>query len=279
MSVEKRKKLNQLQRLLPEGLLADTRWLESKGYSSALLSLYAARGWLEHPARGIYRRPGGMLLWQHVVVSLQSLLTLPVSVGGRSALELGGLSHYVSAQGLREAHLYSHRRLPGWVGKLDLEVRFGVHTGKGLFRTALDSAPGRWNPADQSFSSGELPRTLTRTRWGQWNWPLILSSPERAILEFLHEVPERETFDQADKFMEGLRTLSPHRVQTLLEDCRNIKVKRLFFWFAERHEPAWLKKIDRDRIDLGKGKRMIVRGGRLDTHYLITVPESLDGSE
>ena len=279
MSVEKRKKLNQLQRLLPEGLLADTRWLESEGYSRALISLYAVGGWLEHPARGVYRRPGGMLLWQHVVVSLQSLLTLPVNVGGRTALELGGLSHYVSAQGLREAHLYSHRRLPGWVGKLDLEVRFVVHTGKGLFRTALDSAPGQWNPADQSFSSGELPRTLTRTSWGQWNWPLILSSPERAILEFLHEVPERETFDQADKFMEGLRILSPHRVQTLLEDCRNIKVKRLFFWFAERHEPAWLKKIDRDRIDLGKGKRLIVRGGRLDKHYLITVPERLDGSE
>ena len=55
---------------------------------------------------------------------------------------------------------------------------------------------------------------------------------------------------------EGLRTLSPHRVQTLLEDCRNIKVKRLFFWFAERHEPAWLKKIDRDRIDLGKRKAL-----------------------
>ena len=73
--------------------------------------------------------------------------------------------------------------------------------------------------------------------------------------------------------------MSPHRVQTLLEDCPNIKVKRLFFWFAERHEPAWLKKIDRDRIDLGKGKRLIVRGGRLDTHYLITVPERLDGSE
>ena len=128
-------------------------------------------------------------------------------------------SHYVSVQGLREAHLYSHRHLPGWVGKLDLEVRFVVHAGKGLFRRALDGAHGRWNPADQSFSSGELPRTLTRKSWGQWNWPLILSSPERAILEFLHEVPERETFDQADKFMEGLRTLSPHRVQRLLEDC------------------------------------------------------------
>jgi hypothetical protein len=29
-------------------------------------------------------------------------------------------------------------------------------------------------------------------------------------------------------------------------------------------------------IDLGKGKRMLVRGGKLDTKYNITVPENLD---
>ena len=30
-------------------------------------------------------------------------------------------------------------------------------------------------------------------------------------------------------------------------------------------------------IDLGKGKRMLMRGGKLDTKYNITVPENLDG--
>ena len=88
--------------------------------------------------------------------------------------------------------------------------------------------------------------------WGQWEWPLIMSSPERAILELLDEVPQRETFHQADVLMEGLRNLSPRRLHTLLVDCRNVKVKRLFLWFAERHNHAWLKGLDRKGIDLGQ---------------------------
>jgi hypothetical protein len=51
--------------------------------------------------------------------------------------------------------------------------------------------------------------------------------------------------------------------------------KRLFFWFAERHNHTWLKQIDRNAISLGSGKRMLVKGGKLDPKYLITVPEDL----
>ena len=40
--------------------------------------------------------------------------------------------------------------------------------------------------------------------------------------------------------------------------------------------PQWLGAIDRGGIDLGKGKRMLVRGGKLDPKFNITVPESLD---
>jgi hypothetical protein len=76
---------------------------------------------------------------------------------------------------------------------------------------------------------------------------------------------------------EGLRTLSPRRLDVLLQDCRSIKVKRLFFWFADRHSPPWLSQIDRKAVDLGSGKRMLVKGGRLDATYQITVPEDLSG--
>jgi hypothetical protein len=55
-----------------------------------------------------------------------------------------------------------------------------------------------------------------------------------------------------------------------------VKVKRLFLWFAERHSHAWLPKLDRKDIDLGSGKRMLVRGGKLDPKFNITVPENLD---
>ncbi len=105
---------------------------------------------------------------------------------------------------------------------------------------------------------------------------LTMSTPERAILELLDEVPKREAFHQADVLMEGLRNLSRGGYQALLVDCKNVKVKRLFFRFADRHNHAWLHKIDRSAIDLGKGKRMLVRGGKLDPKYNITVPENLD---
>jgi hypothetical protein len=56
-----------------------------------------------------------------------------------------------------------------------------------------------------------------------------------------------------------------------------VKVKRLFFFFADRHRHAWLNVLDRDAVDLGRGKRMLVKGGKLDPAYLITVPGDLDG--
>ena len=103
-----------------------------------------------------------------------------------------------------------------------------------------------------------------------------MAAPERAFLELLNELPQRETFHQADMLVEGLSNLRPRLLQKLLADCRSVKVKRLFLWFAERHGHAWLKKLDRSGIDLGRGKRMLVRGGRLDTKYNITVPGNLD---
>ena len=105
---------------------------------------------------------------------------------------------------------------------------------------------------------------------------MVLSTPERAILEMLDEVPQKETFHQADMLMDGLVGLSPQRMTLLLQECRSVKVKRLFLWFADRHKHAWFERLDRKSIDLGSGKRMLIRGGRLDPTYLITVPRNLD---
>ena len=263
--------------------MVDTAWLEDKGYSSALRSHYVETGWLEQPARGIYRRPGGKIAWQQYVVSMQNLLSLPVIIGGRSALELQGFSHYVSVQGPREIHLYADKPLPGWVKALDKDVKFVFHNAKKLFKEkpiARGLATARWEPESQSFESDDpIHGYLKKLEWGQWNWPITLSTPERAILELLDEVPKNETFHQADMIMEGLRTLSPRRVQILLEDCRSVKVKRLFLWFAERHGFRWLLQIKQDRINLGSGKRVLASNGKLDPKYLITVPEEMYGHQ
>ena len=289
MGKQKDGKLNWLQHHLPEGLPVDAAWLGRQGYSGALRKKYAQHGWLELVERSVYRRPlatlqagdEGRLHWQQVVVSLQVLLESRVAVGGRTALEVQGGAHYLTASGPREIHLYGASPPPRWVFRLEAATRFFFHNANRLFAekqgVTNNSAKGSggdaiWTDAPNNFPGGGL----VRAAWGQSDWPLILSTPERAILELLDEVPQRETFHQADVLMDGLRNLSPRRLQELLTNCRSIKVKRLFFWFAERHNHAWLKAIDRSDIDLGRGKRLLARGGKLDAKYEITVPENLD---
>jgi hypothetical protein len=272
-------KLNWLQQALPEGLVVDSGWLERQGISRQLRRKYVMHGWLLPLARGVYCRPPlpealSSVPWQQLVISLNALQNLPVAAGSRTALELQGFSHYVSSSGSREAHLYANEELPGWVSRVPVDTKLVLHNARKLFRNR--DIPAYFKNGDGAPPPPE-DSGCTQQSWGHWKYPLTLSTPERAILELLDEVPRRETFHQADVLMEGLRSLSPRRLQSLLSDCRSVKVKRLFFWFAERHNHAWLQKIDCAGIDLGKGKRMLVRGGKLDMKYNITVPENLHG--
>lgn len=262
MAKASRVKLNQLERDLPEGLIVDAAWLTAKGYSASLRNQYVASGWLEKPAHTAFRRPRGSIGWEQVVISLQLLLNRQLVVGGRTALELQGYSHYLT-KAYSEIHLYGPKRPPAWINTLELDARFVAHNSARLF-------PEQDDRLHQSKDTVTLP-------WGQWKWPMVLSSPERAILELLDELPACESFHQVDKLFEGLSALSPRRVQPLLETCHSVKVKRLFFFYADRHRHAWLKHLDKSAVDLGSGKRKLIDGGKLDPTYQITVPEDLDG--
>jgi len=261
MATRSDSKLNRLQQKLPEGLLADAAWMEAHGYSSALRSQYVRAGWLESPARRVYRRSRTPLTWQQVVISLQTLLDLPLAVGGRTALEQQGYAHYLSAE-MREVHLHGAKRPPTWLDCLPLDVTFHWHNSLRLFPGDADAPP---EPSPVMYSAAGM------------HFPIRYSSKERAVLELLDQLPERESFHQVDALMEGLSDLSPRRLQILLEACASVKVKRLFLFFADRHRHAWRSRLDVSRINLGSGKRALVKGGRLDPNYNITVPSDLGG--
>lgn len=281
MSMQRGQKLNSLQHLLPEGLVVSAAWLEENGYSSALRSKYVANGWLKQPARGIYTRPGAETRWQHLVISMQSLMRQPVAVGGLSALELQGYGHYLRLGSEQCIYLYTEARLAKWVHEVDPSVRFEQRNANKLFKApnierAVTDLPVLMTPAAVSDGS-HVSGGLRRYAWGDREWPMIVSSPERATLEFLDEIPGRQSFEHAADLFTGLTNLSPRRLQKLLERCDSIKVTRLFLWFAERYGHAWLKYLDVAAIDIGSGKRVIAKSGRLDPKYQITVPENLDG--
>lgn len=274
-------KLSRLQSELPAGLLATPDWLKARGYYRQLLSHYVGSGWLESPARGVYRRPGSPLKWQQVVASLQNLLKLPVHVGGLTALEVQGYGHFVRMSGQMTVHLYATVRLPAWVQRLPLKDTFVVHRDSLFGRDGRGSTSGALDVLNDSLRETDVWRTglgMKQIEWGEHDQPLTYSTAERAILEFLDEVPQRESVGHANLVMQGLRTLSPQRLKLLLTGCRSVKVKRLFFALAEHNQQPWLRHLESGDFDLGKGKRVIVRGGKLHPKYLITLPERIDDS-
>lgn len=279
MGEQKSTKLNLLQDLLGEGLLVSTGWLEGREYSRSLLAKYIESGWLTSPARGVYRRPGPPLKWQHVVASLQMLAGSYLHVGGRTALVQRGLGHYVRMSGQETIFLYGPEVLPAWVNKLGINERFAVRNDAmfGNLRARRNALGVLTDFHDEPLQPKQLADFgLQEMTWGTWDWRLLYSTDERAMFEVLQDVPTRESVYEADVLMQGLVNLRPVRVMSLLMACASVKVKRLFLALAERHQHQWLKHVDLQGVDLGKGKRMLVRGGKLHPKYLITLPADLD---
>jgi hypothetical protein len=248
-----------LKRLLaevPPGFLVDSEWLSGQGIADRLLHHYEQAGWLERLVRGVYRRPastgetsGAHDTWQTVLVSAQRIMSYDVHLGGMSALAFHGHGHYLSLGGAEAVAVYGDR--PHWLTKLPLDTRW-------ILRTRI-----LFGEADEGIEEADSALT---------GWKLRVSSPERAILEALNELPKHDSFENVDVVFESLTTLRPRRLMTLLGLCRSVKVRRLFFVFADRHDHGWLKHIDRSAVDLGSGPRALVKDGRLHPRYNIYVP-------
>jgi len=249
-------KLNRLLREWPNGTVAVQSWLTERSVSRQLAEAYRKTGWLERFARGVYVRAGEQVEWTGAVYALQHQLGLTVHPAAKTALQLHGLGHYLVVGTGGPATLFGvpGEKLPSWFREHDWGVRVRY--------TATNLLPA-------SFASG-----LTTRDMGTFS--LTVSAPERAALELLRLVPHRESYEEARLIFEGLTTLRPTLVQRLLEACRSVKVKRLFLHLAETSGLPWFSKLDLHRVDLGRGKRVIVKGGQFDTKYQITVPKSAD---
>lgn len=256
MGTEYKTKINRLINQWTTGAPGTTSHLVASGFGRDLLVKYKNSGWLEQFGRGAYIRSGDKVDWPGALFTLQTQLGLSVHAGGKTALERKGYAHYLPARQKR-IFLYGPRglALPAWFKGDRFGVEFVV-TRTNLF--PLYSPEGFTELKEKDFA-------------------VRISAPERAMLEMLHLVPRKVGFDEARLVMGNLVTLRPDVVQGLLEACRSVKVKRLFLYMAESQEHTWLSKLDFSKVDLGKGKRMIVSNGRYDPKYRITVPVDREG--
>ena len=234
-----------------------THYLKKQGIYQELIQRYLKSGWLERFGFGAFMRPGAHITWEAALSAVQSQLCVPVHVGARTALESKGKAHYVRF---------------GKKGNLFL---FGLRGEKKLPKWFLDG-PWRYNFQitynDLFIEAPKQSLSLMEIKSGR----LIVSSPERAAFEMLYHIPSLQTFDEASLIFENFVTFRTKLVQKLLESCNSVKVKRLFLYFTKKHNHQWLDKLDLSKIDLGSGKREIIKGGRFDKKYMITVSNFTD---
>ncbi|MAZ65550.1 MAG: hypothetical protein CMF25_00375 [Kangiellaceae bacterium] len=246
-------------------MLATKKWLAEQGLSAHALDNAVKTDTLLLLATGVYSQYSRSVSWEGVVASMQRMERRegeqlpPVVVGGLSALSLSGLSQYLSLGNTPHIHLYAAGKLPTWLARLSLPVEFKGHSTSKLWPESLSK--------DKAFVKEYV--------WEAELPPVYFSCPEKAILEVLTDLPENVSFEHADELMQGLVNLSPRKLDTLLTACKSVKAKRLFFWLAKRQAYPWFSKLQVKDYDLGSGKRVVAKGGKLDAEYLITVPSHM----
>lgn len=271
MAEQNRQKLNRLLAELGDADFVSARWLRSHGYSTALVAGYVKNGWLQSPARGVYMAAAGVATWEGALHSLQQRERLRLHAGARFALALYGHEHYLRMQGVREVTLYGPDRLPGWATTLALDVRF-VHVGLGPFPPAGLTLSA--NTSDEELHAEGLERLVVSSTTDC----VVVANAERAMLELCHAARDAADVHEAHATLQGMSGLRPSEVNALLRRCQSIKAKRLFLALADRANHAWLEHLDMEGVDLGRGKRALFPGGRLDPRYQITLPADLESS-
>lgn len=251
MTSNNRTKLNKLLKLLPRGSILTTKWLKQHGISNRLAWWYVKAGWFEHISDGAYSLIGDRITWASAIAAVQQQLKLPGHVGGKTALQLLGKSHYLVTTH-HEIQLFAPpgTRFPTWLQSDYWKEKFSIYTSN-------------------LFSSNSSLALIERDIDGLM---IMLSTPERAALEICYLVPNEVTFTEAALILENLTRMRPKVVQELLETCCSIKAKRLFLYLAEHFSHAWIADINLNHVNLGKGKRVIAGGGHYNAKYKIAVP-------
>ena len=254
MGLQNKTGLKKLTCLLPEGVAAPSCWLAANGYSRQLVRKYVLSGWLTPLGHGVYARADQPVGWEGVLLGLQRLGSLPCHVSGLSALNRQGAAHFLPLGGEQRIQVKSVRKPPAWVHAVNLVPALVFDT-----RRLFD---------EQTAATATVPLT-TSIR----DWTLPMAGAEMAIMEMLNDVNDRSSFVHAAQVFEALTVLRPGVINALLAACRSIKVKRLFLFLADHFGYPWVNRLETGSVDLGRGNRQIVKGGRLDKRFSITVLE------
>jgi hypothetical protein len=252
MSIEKQNKLQKVLANWVPKTVSTVHWFKPLGISHQLIKRYVESGWIEPIGHGAFKRPNEVVEWQGALSALQMQMEIPVHLGGPTAIAFQGTSHYVR-MGKTSVYLFSPLKihLPKWFNVYD------------------------WGQPIEHINSAFLPTHLGTNIYSYGDIKICVSTIERAILECLYLSPRKFDLIECYQITCGLQGLRPKLMQSLLEECTSVKVKRLFLFMAEKAGLPIMKHLNLANIDLGKGDRTIVTQGKYNAKYGLTLPTAL----
>lgn len=246
-------KIQQIVESVPRNSVLFSSWLTTNGLDAKSQHAYMKSGWLDRISKGVYKLHGENPSLMAAISAYNTQLGRHCIVGAYTALELRGYSHYLS-MGKPTAYLFTSKSeiLPTWMKNKEWDM-----TAKNIVTTFLGS--DMLGVETMNVEQHEL----------------LVSSPERAILECLHLPDSSSLLLDIYYIMESLTTLRPKFVQTLLESCSSQKAKRLFLYMAEKANLPWYKALSHSDVNIGTSRLMVTPTGKYIKKYNMTISKEL----
>ncbi|WP_175773250.1 type IV toxin-antitoxin system AbiEi family antitoxin domain-containing protein [Paraburkholderia phenazinium] len=233
-----------VQRLMREGRRGqpiDSDMLRDMEISPALAAYMVKSGWLQRLSQGVYLLTGDTPTRDGSIAYLSRRIT-GLHVGGKTALSWQGVRHNIAFREKVVLWGQNPYRIPSWV---DQHLSYSFQT-----TTLFD---------------GDLPYEKGLKPLPAGNPEVMVSVPERAILELASDIGKGQSLEEARNLMMGLRNLRADVLDEFLRHCHRVKVVRLVRDLGVEAEFSWAREIQKhvDRLSAGKRWSNQTKNGRI----------------
>ena len=226
---------------LPRGAPISHAVLTGRGLSANAVVRLVSSGWLQRLGRGVYILPGDKLERDASLTWLAERVP-GLHVAGKTALDWRGVRHNVSMRQVLDLWGDQRAELPDWFSKT-FPCRY---QSTRLFDVPLTAGMG-----PLPFSDSKV----------------MVSAPERAVLELLSDVGKRQSLEETTNLLENTHSLRREVLDELMGHLTRIKVARLADKLSASLQLPWNEIASKHSRRLGGGKRWVARtktGERID---------------
>ncbi len=210
-----------------------TQDLVAFGLRATQAAYLAESGWLKRLGRGAYQVPNGRLDRDKSIAFLSGKIA-GLHVGGKTALGWRGVRHNLAQE--ERVLLWGDKsvQIPDW------------------FTQSFNAAYQTTKIFDEKLPIGYGIAPLPAGHQA-----VMVSTPERALLELFSDTGKLQSLEETMKVAEGTRNLRQDVLGTLLTHTTRVKIVRLAKAFAEEFELPWADVARKHSERLGSAARWI----------------------